>query len=57
MISEHGEMVLPPLTFKVDSTMNLISRLNHECERREHNFLYSGITKELLLILYLKLNT
>ena len=30
-------MVLPPLTFMVDPTMNLISGHHHECERREYH--------------------
>ena len=42
-------MVLPPLTFMVDPTINLMSGPHHECERREHYSLYSGSTSELLL--------
>ena len=37
-------MVLPPLTFIVDPTINLMSVPYHECERREYHFLYSENT-------------
>ena len=37
---EHGEIVLPPLTFMVDPIMNLMSEPRYEYERREHHSLY-----------------
>ena len=37
-IPEHIEIVLLPLTFMVDLTMNLISGPYHKYERREHHF-------------------
>ena len=42
-------MVLPPLTFIVDPTINLMSVSYHECERREYHFPYSENTKKLLV--------
>ena len=32
--------MLPPLTFMVDPTMNLMSRPHHKCEKREHHSPY-----------------
>ena len=40
-------MVLLPLTFMVDPTMNLISEIHHECERREHHGI---VLREYLII-------
>ena len=48
VVPEYSEMVLPPLTFMVDPTMNLMSRPHHECERREHYSPCSESTLELL---------
>ena len=39
-------MVLP-LTVMVDPTMNLISEISHECERREH---HNIVLREYLII-------
>ena len=33
-------MVLSPLTFIVDPTMNLMSGPHHECERKKHHSPY-----------------
>lgn len=35
VLLEQEEMVLPPLIFMADPTMNLISELHYKCERRE----------------------
>ena len=34
---EYGDVLLSLLTFIVDPTMNLISEIRYECERREHH--------------------
>jgi len=34
---KYGDVVLPPITFMVDCTMNLINGIYHECERSEHH--------------------
>ena len=36
-------MVLPPLTFIVDSIMNLMSGPYHECERKEYHSLVFNV--------------
>ena len=38
VLLEYNDMVLPPLVFIVDSTMNIISLIHYECERRAHHF-------------------
>lgn len=42
VLLEQEEMVLPPLIFMADPTMNLISELHYKCERREQ---YSSCSK------------
>ena len=45
---EYGEMVFHYLTFIVYSTINLMSKPYHKCERMKHHSLYSKRTQELL---------
>ena len=47
-------MVLPPLIFMVDSTMNLMNGLHYECERRKHHSLYFGVPKNYFMFKRLK---
>ena len=44
VLSEYEKMMLPPLTFMIDPTMNLMNGPHHECEKREHHCPYSKIT-------------
>ena len=41
VVSEYSKMILIPLTFIVDSTINLMSGLYHECEKMKHYSLCS----------------
>ena len=41
VVSEYSKMMLIPLTFIVDSTINLMSGLYHECEKMKHYSLCS----------------
>ena len=47
ILPEYHKCVLPPLTFMVGPTMNLISRTHHSCERREYAFM---VLREYLII-------
>ena len=39
VLPEYHKYVIPPLTWMVGPTMNLISGVHHSCERREHAFI------------------
>ena len=41
VVSEYSKIMLIPLTFIVDSTINLMSGLYHECEKMKHYSLCS----------------
>ena len=41
VVSKYSKIMLIPFIFIVDSTMNLMSGLHHECERRKHYSLCS----------------
>ena len=44
ILPKHGEMILPPFTFMVNPTMNLMSEPHYEYEKRKHHSLYSEST-------------
>ena len=47
VLSEYHKCMLPPLTWMVGPTMNLINGTHHSCERRKHAFM---VFREYLII-------
>ena len=43
-------MMFSSFTFMMNLTINLMNKYYHKCERKKNDPLYSGSTKELLLI-------